>query len=194
MNAMPKLTGDTVLRSVNHDDQEKLLLGEIQRMLDVNKGSIPGATASLVPLLAVRRPLLYAAIRKLIRLWLKELNDEAAGQGARASNGQPGFARSSSAHDGGDGHTHRAGNGQTPTASPPSPNADGKGQSSTASNGQDGYAHPSAPERDDEATLDAPANPGLGTIASSSLHVRERGGPLTSAGNGRQPASLPQPT
>jgi hypothetical protein len=97
----------------------------------------------------------------------QQLNDEAAGQIGCAQLGQDAFARSSS------------------------PNADGKGQPSLASNGHGQSALPSATERDDEATVAAPANPGQSATASSSLHVRERGGHIQSAGNG--PSGLASP-
>jgi hypothetical protein len=133
----------------------------------------------------------YDALEYAVEARIREQNDEAAGQEKGAPMGHLFPARSSSPNDGGDGPWLAASNGHKPTAYPPSPNADGVGHEASADNGPRTHAHPSATERDDEAVSDAPANPGQALPASSSLHVRERGGPLTSAGNGRQPAASP---
>jgi hypothetical protein len=130
------------------------------------KNNLKQVAPKVVPILAENRHLIYAMTRVFSR-WLQERDDEAAGQIGCAQLGQDAFARSSS------------------------PNADGKGQPSLASNGHGQSALPSATERDDEATVAAPANPGQSATASSSLHVRERGGHIQSAGNG--PSGLASP-
>jgi hypothetical protein len=125
----------------------------------------------------------YDALEYAVEARIREQNDEAAGQEKGAPMGHLFPARSSSPNDGGDGHASNARKGQMQGAPPPSPHADGKGQSSTASDGQGVCADPSATERDDEAISAEPANPGQAKSASSSLHVRERGGQSSSVGN-----------
>jgi hypothetical protein len=175
MNAMPNLEPD-----YSNPEDEVI---ELIRSYNVRyKNNLNQVAPKVVPILAENKHLIYAMTRVFSR-WLQERDDEAAGHIVLALAGHEMLARSSSPNDGGDGHASNARKGQMQGAPPPSPHADGKGQSSTASDGQGVCADPSATERDDEAISAEPANPGQAKSASSSLHVRERGGQSSSVGN-----------